>query len=283
VIQAGKIFNPSVVVNVAGVTVPNLNGEGLRIDFSVSRTLDQSPDRATCTVYNLARETRAAMQAVFGETGRARLVINAGYDGLTSIIFAGSIRSMDPSRQVGEEVLTTVTADDAGDALERVNVTLYGIDINVRQMVKVALAKLNAVGYPITEHTSVQQVIGLADPFLVNTGWSTAHSGSVADLLDEAARIIGARWFIRSDQLYFSARNLPLDALPTVIPPEYRLADISRDGLGLARLPIFFEARVEPGSPVVVDGISYRVEGTTLSGDTNSGPWENYMVMREML
>jgi hypothetical protein len=282
-IHAGKLFDPAAVLVLAGVTIPTFTEDGYRIAFNVTKTLDQSPDRARCTIFGLGPEERAAIQAVFGEIGRAPMVVSAGYEGIVSTIFSGGVRHMDPSRRIGVDVVTYVQGDDAGDEIAEVNITLYGAEITVRQMVKVAIGAFAAAGHSVSEHPSVEQAIGLADPFISEQGWTTAHNGSVASLLDQAARIVGARWFIRSNQLYFSARNLPLEAIPTVIFRDYWLAEPSEDGLGLVRLPIFFEPQIEPGRPVVVEGITYRVEAAMHAGDTHSGPWSTSMMMRRVV
>ena len=281
-ITFGRMFKPVLVAILAGQVVPFLEG-GLRVAFTITKTLDKTPDVATCSFYNLAPERRIAAQTTFSELGRARLSIRAGYDGIAIDLFAGDIRRMQSTRRVGPDVITEVRADDGGDALADVNAQLYGADVKVRQMVDVALAFFAANGHPITKHPSVDIVIGAASPLITEKGWSTAHNGKATDLLDQAARLCEARWFVRGGFLHFAARNLPLDGPAVIVERTHWLSELDEDGSGLARLSVLMDPNIEPGRPVVVQGMPFRVEAATYAGDTESGPWSVAMAMRRVV
>lgn len=290
-----RLYKPGVVVTLAGQTATSLGmipgGVDPRIVFRVKRTLTSTPDTAEVGIYGLAPERRTAMQALFGETGRSVLTIAAGFEGVTIPVFRGDVRKMRATDRDGGDFVTRAWADDAGDAIAeaRIPAALSSTaGLTAQQMIDVALACFAAPqgtfpGAVIAPDASVGQAIATATPGATTTFYASVQVGKARDLLDEAARTLGVRWWIRDNQLFMARRGLPVGApaLASVLLPDHLLEEPSDDGSGLTRIVAMFDPNIQPGLQVnlvgrVAPGVTetFRAEACEYAGDVeSSAPW----------
>lgn len=72
---------------VVKVTLGTNSFQGLRTQLKIKKTLKKEPNEGEVVVFNLAEEHRQALQ----QKGQ-RMIIEAGYENLTGVIFSGDIR-----------------------------------------------------------------------------------------------------------------------------------------------------------------------------------------------
>ncbi len=290
-----RYFRPGVSATLAGTTAKNLGlpppaPKGPRITFRVRKTMASTPDRATVSIYNLAPERTAAMSTLFGATGRTPLIIAGGYDGVLSRLFLGDVRSLDTDRQAGpSDTMLVAQADDGGDALANVSVSYSTAGWTAGDMIDVALLAFATNGYPIAKHPTVGAAVAAVTASATVSFYAAAHVGRASQLLDEAARLLGVRWWVRDSQLFMVKRGAPVDTIATVLPKTHLLDTPSFDGSGLLRTTALFDPNILPGRLVALQGRiapgslePYRVEATDHSGDTHGGrAWSVAMTLRK--
>lgn len=276
-----RLYKPGVELTVGGITVRNLDADGLRVAFNVTRSMTSEPDSATAAVYNLSSETRANMLAKYNAEGSARMSLRAGYDGVILPLFTGDLRrSVTTVQPAGADIPSSFSADDGGDALANARVNTASLGLTARNMVDVALAALRRAGYFIEEHPSVQAAITAAPLEARASLWESVSIGSAADLLNEAARVLGVRWFVRDEVLYFARSLLPVDGVAIELPKSHWLTFPSEDSNGVWRVTTLLDPRIVPGRQIIIVGRSrpgsrdrLRAEVCQYSGDTSAGPW----------
>ena len=289
-----RLFKPAVVALIGSTLIRNIDGDGLRIAFRVARSLTSSPDEATIAVYGLDEAHRTALATTFAQFGRAKATLSVGYDGVPVVAFKGDVRTLRPTVIEGSDIATFVTADDAGDALAEVRLPgLSSAGLTAEDMIDAALAAFAlplplGAGEVIVKHPSVAAAIAqsVAAPAL----FAAVSIGKATDLLDEAARILGVRWYVRDNQLFMARRGIPTDGDAVVLNRLRWLGEPSEDAEGLVRLPAFADARLTPGRQVqlvgrVLPGVgeTFRVETSELTGDTDADtPFAAQLTLRRL-
>lgn len=292
-ITFARYFKPACVVTIAALVLTNIDGEGLRVAFTVDRTMTREPDTARVVVYNLGEAERQAAGRLFAETGRTKVTLAAGYDGVTIPLFAGDVRKLRTDRRAGPDRMTEIQADDSGDAISDVifaevpgagagaKITTTGM--TAQNMIDAALAAFATYGEPIVAHPSVAAAIAAVAPAATQT-FAVVHVGKATELIDQAARVLDVRWWIADGQLFMARRGLPTDPqLSIVLDADRLLAEPDSDGSGLWRITSLFDPNILPGRQIVVNGIPMRVEATQHGGDTRASgaPWSVACTARE--
>jgi hypothetical protein len=259
----------------------NIDGRGPRISFRISRSIDRQPDHCDLTIYGLAPERGAALQAQWVVTGRSILRVMAGYDLVMQPLFLGDVRELDAGRRSGPDRTCFIAADDAGAALSEVTYdAAYGAKaLTAAEQIEVALALWAASGYPIGKSPSVAQAIASTVP--TATVHLTRLSGQIraADIVDNAARQLRARWWVRDSLLYMVPQRFALPG-PALDVTTVLLSDPEQSG-DRSYLSTFFDPFLTPGRSVVCRGIRSRIDSVEHSGDTHSSqPWASNLEVR---
>lgn len=303
-----RLFKPAVLVTIAGQPVSSVQTmlfAAPRVAFRVTRSMTSTPDTGSVAVYGLAPERRTAMQAIWTELGTAGLTLASGYDGITLRLFSGDVRTLQASVYENAEFVTRATADDAGDALTDAVVPpglASTAGVSVSEMIQLAIACINAPAayvppahppeVPLVAHPSVAAVIANANPAALTLFYTSVSVGKARDLLNEAARILGVRWWIRESLLYMTRRQLPIDGLAVALPRSHWLSEPSEDGLGTIRVSTFLDPNLAPGRQVALVGRiandtsveMMRIEAGEYTGDTDSGaPFRADLVLRRLV
>lgn len=292
-----RLFKPGMTLSVAGqvfTSVPRawqgtVSLESLRVAFRVRRSMSSTPDTCDVAISNVAPERRTAMAALFAELGRAPLTLQIGYDNVLAQVFAGDVRTMRTS-VLEDDTVTSITADDSGDAIEQTTINVSTLGLTAQNMIDVALAAMAGppTFSPIVAHPSVAAALATATPAATLATYTMVSIGKATDLLDEAARILGARWWIRDFQLFMAVRGVPTDGLAIVLPPTHLLDEPSNDGGGVVHALTFADPNLTPGRQVLLadaDGrvSPCRVEAVELSGDTHGdAPWSAALDLRRI-
>lgn len=269
---AGRLFNPSLTLTIAGQGVLFQDGEGLRVSFDVSRSINLTPDACRVQVWNLAEARRLAMGALFASSGTAPLVLAAGYDGMNVGMFMGDVRRLQTSKRSGPDIITVADADDGGQALDKDLVALSlpaGMPSStfwtVQQAVELAMAVAGLAPGPST----VAALAGHVSAPHAFVGLSTVQT-----LLEQAARTLQVRFFMRDGLLHCVGRTIPPDkGLAVIVSPDHLMSDIEVDGSGVTYWTQMLDPNIVPGRWVNCLGVEYEVQSTVQRGDTHAGPW----------
>lgn len=283
-ITFARYFKPAAVITIGGVTVASLGlplVTQLRVSFKVRRTLSSTPDSADVAISGLDPVRVESMLAVWREVGKTKLTIATGYDGMTVPLFSGDVRTMSTSGRL--DTVLVASADDAGDALA--DATLSGFSTagwTVQNMIDGALAALAQADpiSPIVAHPSVATAISSASPGASQAFYASVNVGKASDLLNEAARLLGCRWWIRDGQLFMARRGIPIDGVAIALPETHWLSEPSDDGKGAISVVTFCDPNIVPGRQIALvpefsDGFDiFRAEATEHAGDNESNaPW----------
>jgi hypothetical protein len=283
--MAGRLFKPGLRVELAGVAITNapqplsLTGQPVAPDvrFRVRKSMAATPDSCEIEIDGLGPDSRSRIGTLWSSTGSARLVLDVGYDGSLSRLFAGDVRELRVPQRSGTVV---AVADDGGDAISEAPFNVSTIGCTTAQLVDLALLALETYGgQVIGRHPSVAAVLATAPTAALI--YTAVHVGKARDLLDEAARILGCRWWIRDNLLYFARRNVPTDRLAVLLPRTHWLAEPAEDKDGGMRVETLLDPRCQPGRQVTLQGRTTPwsldplvVRAGDYAGDTGAAsPW----------
>jgi hypothetical protein len=267
------------------------------VTFEVTKSLTPAPDTATVEIMNLAEARRKLLTATIAENGEFQIELLAGYDGQMMRLFRGRVRNFRGLDRRGGDLVSTFVADDGGDILTEVKLSLSQKYLNAATMVELAIqAYAQLGGIPLQKHPTVDQITGPLSSF----NFTVVSASSAAAILDEAARICKARWWVADGILYMAYLRQPVDPIANVLPSTHWLAPPSQDGSGLVRVPTFCNPLIKPGGQVQllpegsespyqlsvagsdVAGV-YRVETAAYAGDTEGqAPWSASLALRSL-
>jgi hypothetical protein len=97
----------------------NLQGEGLKIDWNITRSRGSTPDTGEVTVYNLSAASRGLLDTYqrLSSSGVGlpmNLSLSLGWGGLVGQVMFGQVWKLLADQRVGEDVMTTFYVGDGG-------------------------------------------------------------------------------------------------------------------------------------------------------------------------
>lgn len=318
IVTIPRYFRPGATVTIDGYPVPNPDGRGHRIVFRVRKSLISEPDSAEIHIYGIAPGTRAALAATFAELGFGKVTLDVGYDRVLGSLFIGDIRRLQASTFAHADVPVIIVGDDAGDALANATLppTLAStLGFKARDMITAAIlafaqpvlnpstGRVISPGTVIIEDASVGNILATATPAAVSTVYTFVSVGTARDLLDEAARLLKCRWWIRDSTLYMARAALPIDGLAFQLPRTHWLTEPAELGDGLIQVDTFLDPNLLPGRQVQLVGRNspppriatklglppvgveqFRIEAATYSGDTHGdSPWRASLTLARLV
>jgi len=298
-----RYYKPGCLITISGLVIDAAIAAALgipapRVVFAIKRSMTPTPDTCSLTVYGLAPERATAMLTLFAEIGRAPMTLAIGYDGITGLAFTGDIRSMRLDRSQLDHALV-MTADDGGDAIadavlpaEFVSTAGASARRQITAAVLVMSAEIAKNGRPpIVEHPSVAAAVAGTSVAASTLIYTAVRVGTASDLLNEAARLLGVRWWLRDGMLFMAARGIPTDHRAVLLPRAHWLDTPSEDAEGLMHVKTFADPNITPGRMIAIQGrlsigeVDWlRVETTDVAGDTEgSTPWSTTCVCRRLV
>jgi hypothetical protein len=253
------------------VTVDGLAVEGLRVGFTIEKTLKREPNRAELAIYNLARGTREKLHRKRG----VPVVVEAGYEDTGYVtIFVGEMREAYSRPEPDGSWLTTLRAGD-GDKKKKARQKTSGLRPGVSfQRVVSDLAKSLGVGVGNVGRVLAQGNLtadGIGAAFA--SGFNGA--GETAKQFDQVIAAAGHEWSVQDGQIQLLEAGKTLGVIATVLTPTSGLegsAEIDEKGVMSCR------ARIVPG---LVPGYPLQVESATVNevaefertGQVQTGVW----------
>lgn len=260
-----QYYNPAVTIATTGGVASFLNGEGLNIGFVVTRSLLSEPDTARVWVDNLADHRVSAMRQLFSQTGRDTLTLRAGYDAAAFGLFSGDVRSFKTER-LRHDTRTHIEADDGGDAyVDQIFDAPYPVAATaITPLIAAALARM---GWAMSPQATA--IVNAEPPDISFSLFNEVRVGKVSDLLDEIARRLRCRWYVR-DRVFYLTKRLQSEGPPIVITRDALISEPTEDGGATISLSTLFDPRLVPGSIVTWEGRSIRIEHAKHEGESRS-------------
>jgi len=193
----------------------------LRINFEITKSLISYPNLAKIIIYNANIDTRAALQR-----NGTRILLNAGYEGDTNLLFVGEIRNV-YHYKAGPDRISLIYAGDGQRDWDNANInTTFSASITTREVIDTLLATF--------ANLTVGPVEGVPDTASRLRGQTL--SGKTSMVLDELARELGFNWSIQDEEVVISPVNSFLAGDESVL--------ITAD-TGLLNVPVLTEVGVD--------------------------------------
>jgi len=251
------------------LVVGDVEVTGLDVAFSVTRTLDRSPNRASVRAWNLARERRDALERMDG----VRVRLEAGYETGVAVIFDGTLDRAH-SEKSGADWVTEIKSGDGARALRSARVSQsYRTDASVRALLEHCASALGVgMGNAADAFATAQTPAGS----VLRQG--TAVSGRADDVLTHLCDAAGLEWSVQGGVLQVLSQRRALRRQAVRLAPESGLVGSpSVDSRGKLKAEALLIPELEPGRLVIVD--SAHVEGTwrltsvTYTGESSGQAW----------
>ena len=250
----------------------------LRVQFQIERTLQPEPNTADISIFNLAPESRAAIQDKGISTE-----VQAGYFGIISLIFKGDL-DYGSTVRTGPDWVTTFQATEGGKQYRRARVNLsFDAGTRIGDVIKTAAGQLGLglgnvaaqIAKGIPRGTALQYVKGLV------------LSGQASREFTKIVKRAGFEWCIQDGQIQFTRPGQVLDPNEAIVLNQATgmIGSPEQGEKGLIRVRSLLQPDLQPGKRVQIQagprdasGVSeidgfFRVEKTVFSGDTWGGDW----------
>lgn len=286
-----RYYKPACRVVAAGVEVVNLDDEGLRVAFDVTRSTTSTPDTCRVQIFGLSLPRRLAIREAYRALRALPLELHVGWDRIPRRLFVGlgATVSVDVTRHGSAGV--EVVAGDGAEGYSTAVLEFATFGITPAELVELYAAPALVEPIPGIPASTLPSATVLISPgaraTLEAAGAATigvfedgyAFSGMARDLLDEVCRTIGARWWIADGVLEVVSKGAPLPGPAFVITPAQGLLQphpIDDDGIAVDAL---LDPSAVPGrSMVVLDELGvpigeplYRIETGRYVGDMHPG------------
>jgi hypothetical protein len=283
------LFNRDFAMTVAGapISIQKVNtttGDitaALRVVFSIEKSDNRDPNRATVVIYNLSEPNRKILQigSEAAEKSRALglvydwpLVIEAGYALTRSQIFSGDIVRAD-SRIEGTEWVTTIEAQDGGNKYRSARISQSFAKGTPLVAVLNTLAAALGVGFGNSAAHFAASPRGLT---VFENG--LAVNGRVSKLLDKYITSAGYNWSIQDGQLQVLAPNETLlDAVVVLSPLTGLVGSPDKGEKGIIKTRSLLQPQIIPGRLVTMLSKSinggYKATKVSHFGDTWGQDW----------
>lgn len=261
------------------VTVGTVRFEDLDVAFTIHKSIRPEPNTCELTIWNLNEEHQAQLEAIAPKGSAAATQgipceIEAGYDGGTSLLWRGDLRTIETTDD-GPNVVTYLTSGDGEKAWKHARLHVsYGPQTPIETSLR-AIARALGVGEGnLSKVASQLRVAGAAmwPAGKVLTGAASRQLVSIARSSDlEVSIQDGALQFISRGQA-LAGRALHLSSGTGL------LGSPTVDNEGIATFRVLMIPDLRCGASVVLDAKrvkgGYRIVEINWSGDTSPGDWE---------
>lgn len=313
-LAVGGGVNPPVVIN----PIPPPGGGApalpqIHVRFQVSKSLTPEPQRATVTVWNLAKTTRDSIAGasrrvvdwipggvptplvkvdgrllpsdpvvVDTTSGVAHMILEAGYGGVLSSLFAGVAAPVINKHVGGIDWRTTLHGGDSelGLTQGQANKT-FNAGTPASAVLAYLASTLGLVVAPTAAAASLSA-------FILQAGLVAV--GRARDGLRDLLEGVDLTWWVEDGTLWILGDGEFIPGPPVLVSPEdipgmHRLLEspMRVDDNGV-RVRLQLAPEVRPGHQIVIASSElagvYRIEDVLHSGDNRSGPFETAATVR---
>lgn len=196
---------------VCSVTVDTLKVDGLRICFSIKKTLTKEPNTLDLKIYNLSKSTRSAMKKA-----GAKITVTAGYQNEFGMIFAGDARTVDHTHDQAEWV-THIQCGDGELAYRFARCSgSFASGTSIKDVIRHAVKSLGVNSGNLEDALQSAKFRANLSQFI--HGY-TAH-GKASGELDKLLRSAGLTWSIQNGALQVLQGTAPAKGAAILLSPS---------------------------------------------------------------
>ena len=175
---------------------------GLRINFEITKSILSFPNLARITLYNPNQETLSTLEEKY-----TRIILNAGYEGDSRLLFKGDIRNVLQTK-TGRDRLVTIYSGDGEKSWQNAtfNKTLSA-NLSVSSAIQEVLKTFSDV--------TIGPLQGL--PQVADKLRGQVLSGSSKDIMDNFAEEYGFTWSIQDGEVIIAPYQEPLEGDEAVL------------------------------------------------------------------
>lgn len=263
--MATELFRRKIVVVVDTIRITDLT-----MAFKVHKTLKPEPNTAELRIWNLNEDHVSALEKLQVAT----VQIEAGYEGGTSVLFLGDLRT---ARSVleGPDIMTSLSSGDGEQAIRkaRVNISLAK-NSTPDQALRMVAESLGVQAGNLDQAVSVLRTAGIANHFVEGT----VLAGSAYREMTSICRSVGYSWSIQDGRLQILPLRQALEGEAIKLSPTTGLIGsptVDNDGVMSCRM--LLAPDVFPGRKLVLESLrlqgQYRIEDCVYSGHTKQQDW----------
>lgn len=242
--------------------------DGLRVRFEIEKTIEKFVNKATITVYNLTRDSRALC-----ERKDLVLILSAGYGSMLEDIFSGDI-ARPISKLEGSDFITSFEVGDGEKAYKEAKVDVTFKEGTSLKDMFVDVAK--------TFGQQIKDLSALPADKLLN---GFVASGNSRNVMDDLTRKHNLEWSIQDGALQVTGRGKSTSEEAVYLSPSTGLvgSPIKKDeGYEFTSL---LQPKIKPGRKLVVESPTingiFRVERVVHKGDTHDKDWFSILEAKE--
>jgi hypothetical protein len=242
------------------------------MDFAVDKSTKREPNRAVIRVYNLST-TR--IETITTET---QISLEAGYVGLTDLLYTGQARTVEDKFSGVDRVLE-IESEDAGRSYSRATLDQnWGASTPFADILRsvVSAMEIGAGNLDLL----VNQFERDEGPRTFPEGFTA--SGPAWRTMDNLCRSAGFRWSVQNGVLQLRRGNRPVDERVLRLSPGTGLVGSpSQDADGKVSATAYLIPGLNPGRVVVISSRTvnggFQIKRVRYSGASFSQTWEAKM------
>lgn len=251
-------------------------GDGLRVQFKVKKTTTKEPNDCEVSVFNLSEQHRAALQAK-----GTPVLVEAGYEDTTSLIFSGISRYIDHTHSGGDWV-TKIQCGDGERAYRYAHVAE-----SFRPGTRVADVFAKVASAMEIDATEAISAVRSMVPEQFAQGYSAF--GKASTEVDRLLVARGLEWSIQDGRLQVLRKGAAAGGTVVLLSPTTGLVGSPSHGTpehssktGKKKAPVLkakalLQPAIRAGGTIQIESATirgnYRVQVLTHSGDTHGGDW----------
>lgn len=230
------------------ITDTAATGEGisindLRISFKVTKTITRTPNTGDIKIYNLSPDTEGRIKGEFDD-----VILNAGYDGSTVLLFRGNIKNSSAFNDGPSRVMQLACADGDHDFHgTTVNFSL-GAGSNSSQLIDHIVSKFT---------TTTKGTIVFPDKPRIR---GRVFVGMARHALDWLARQNDSHWSIQDSVLQIVATDTTLPTEAIVITSDTGMIESpTRTDKGI-NVKCLLNPRIKPGGKIFLNNNDIQLQ-----------------------
>ncbi len=253
-----------------------LDVSGFDFEFVVEKTLKPEPNTCSVTIYNLSETSRQVMSGGHKLT----LKLEAGYQGGTSLIYLGDVRSAWTERS-GPDFITHLESGDGEKEMRKARLNVaYGAKVPITQALGSIVAALGLGQGNVPQIAALLATKGIAS---IHGG---ALNGSAAQRLTDFCRSAGLEWSVQNGNIQILNLGQTISKQAIQISADTGMIESPTvDNEGIVSVSTLIIPGIQPGGLVVMDSLfvkgGFRIERCKWHGQVFGNDWQTDLELRK--
>jgi hypothetical protein len=286
-----RLFGRRARVTVGSVRVDSEGQDGLRVAFTIAKTLGTEPNSCEVTIANLNEDTRGkldSMQELSTEIESKGLPIDveAGYQDTLGAVWIGRVRSIESERTPTGWLTRVRARDGIGAGKAPISKTLKpGADLNdaIGELVASIRAKTGLAIEQVTKAVKERRFTGPDGALAVFTRGITLD-GSAMRRLEQLADDNDLDVVITDEEILLLRKSQTTATEAVVLGPDtglvgspVRVRDEKRPGVLIVKVKALLQPLFHPGGGIRLSSETlsgdFRISKLQHQGDTHGAAW----------